>query len=290
MYKENHDIEHFLKDAWPIAYVELETVLGSSPRESGTWMLVSPDRVFRTIGGGQLENLAIEEARGLFRSETRDPVEMRVPLGPNIGQCCGGTVNLRINLLDKLGLQVCVGLMKAELAELPEVLIFGAGHVGKALSKALSLLPVKPILIDTREAELAKAPNGIETRLVAMPEAEVRKARLHSAFVVLTHDHALDFLITKEALFRKDAAYVGLIGSRTKRATFRNWLRRETGCESGIEKLVCPIGNTISDDKRPEVIAALTAAEVMVELNKVIGVDNELNSEMDTQRVCGEVR
>ncbi len=75
-------------------------------------------------------------------------------------------------------------------------------------------------------------------------------------------------MIAREALSRKDAAYVGMIGSKTKRATFRNWLRREDGDESGIEMLVCPIGNVSVDDKRPEVIAALTCAEVVSYLHE----------------------
>ena len=97
-----------------------------------------------------------------------------------------------------------------------------------------------------------------------MPEAVVRDAPAGSAFVVLTHDHALDFLITAEALARNDASYVGMIGSKTKRATFRNWLTREVGRPDIFERLVCPVGGTAVKDKRPTVIAALAAAEIMV--------------------------
>ena len=129
---------------------------------------------------------------------------------------------------------------------------------------ALSLAPLRVILVDTREDELvACTVPRIETCLTAMPEAVVRDAPAGSSFVILTHDHALDFLIAAEALRRDDAAYVGMIGSKTKRATFRNWLLRETGRPELSGSLVCPIGGTAVKDKRPAVIATLAAAEIM---------------------------
>ncbi|PST30285.1 xanthine dehydrogenase accessory protein XdhC, partial [Mesorhizobium loti] len=91
----------------------------------------------------------------------------------------------------------------------------------------------------------------------------VRDAPPDSAFVVLTHDHALDFLIATEALGREDASYVGMIGSKTKRATFKNWLSREVDRPELFGRLVCPIGGTAVKDKRPPVIAALAAAEIL---------------------------
>jgi xanthine dehydrogenase accessory factor len=95
----------------------------------------------------------------------------------------------------------------------------------------------------------------------------VRDAPAGSAFVVLTHDHALDFLIVAEALKREDAAYVGMIGSKTKKATFRNWhLKTAGGSEAGFARLVSPIGGSEVKDKRPAVIAALVAAEIMTAL------------------------
>jgi xanthine dehydrogenase accessory factor len=146
----------------------------------------------------------------------------------------------------------------------PHVYVFGAGHVGNALCRALNLLPLRTILVDTRQAELDAAPQGTETRLAAMPEDVVAQAPASSAFLILTHDHALDFLILKEALERNDAAYVGMIGSKTKRATFNSWFKREGGDLAALARLVCPLGGMALKDKRPEVIAALTAAEVMI--------------------------
>ena len=97
-------------------------------------------------------------------------------------------------------------------------------------------------------------------------EVIVAQAPSGSAFLVLTHDHALDFLILKEALARRDAAYVGMIGSKSKRATFKSWFIREGGDERHASRLVCPMGGAAVKDKRPEVIAALTAAEVLTAL------------------------
>ena len=84
---------------------------------------------------------------------------------------------------------------------------------------------------------------------------------------MLTHDHALDFLIVAEALRRKDAAYVGMIGSKTKKATFRSWyLKSAGGNDADFARLVSPIGGDAVKDKRPAVIAALAAAEIMTAL------------------------
>jgi xanthine dehydrogenase accessory factor len=186
---------------------------------------------------------------------------MDVPLGPEIGQCCGGRVALTLRRLDVVAAERLGEQTAARAAILPLVLIFGAGHVGRALAAALTPLPVRALLIDSREAELALAPAGVETRRAAIPEAEVRAAAAGSAFVILTHDHALDFLLAAEALARGDAAYVGMIGSASKRAAFRAGCRREDGPDPA--RLTCPIGVGGTADKRPSVIAAFVAAELL---------------------------
>ena len=110
-------------------------------------------------------------------------------------------------------------------------------------------------------------PADVETRLTPMPEEMVREAPAGTAFVMLTHDHALDFLIVAEALKRPDTAYVGMIGSKTKKATFRSWfLKTAGGNEAEFARLVSPIGGDTVKDKRPAVIAALAAAEIMTAL------------------------
>ncbi|MBC8718054.1 xanthine dehydrogenase accessory protein XdhC [Ochrobactrum sp. Marseille-Q0166] len=256
------DIRAFLNKRPDSVLIEVTDVKGSAPRDAGAWMLVARDMIFRTIGGGQLEYMAIDQARKILAGGKDSPMD--VPLGPEIGQCCGGRVALSFKRINRGLAEELVAKVDAEMATRPHVYVFGAGHVGDALAYALSLTPVRVIMVDTREAELmaVDAP-GVETCLSAMPEQVVRTAPPESAFVVLTHDHALDFLIVAEALQRRDAVYVGMIGSKTKRATFKNWLKREIGNADLLENLVCPVGGAIVKDKRPEVIAALATAEIL---------------------------
>ncbi|HHV68342.1 MAG TPA: xanthine dehydrogenase accessory protein XdhC [Ochrobactrum intermedium] len=256
------DIRAFLNRRPDSVLVEVTDVKGSAPRDAGAWMLVARDMIFRTIGGGQLEYMAIDHARKILAGGRDTPMD--VPLGPEIGQCCGGRVGLSFKRVNRGLTDELVGKVDAEIATRPHVYVFGAGHVGDALANALSFTPVRVVLVDTRETELMACDvPGVETCLSAMPEQVVRSAPPGSAFIVLTHDHALDFLIVTEALQRGDAVYVGMIGSKTKKATFKNWLKREVGSDNLFENLVCPVGGAVVKDKRPEVIAALVAAEVL---------------------------
>ncbi|TIO06776.1 MAG: xanthine dehydrogenase accessory protein XdhC [Mesorhizobium sp.] len=303
-------LKDFLAGHGRLALVEVAATKGSTPRETGAFMLVSGSAIFGTIGGGQLEYMAIDKARqllfsplegemaakrseGVGRGSTRPkkmlstaaatppagfattlPARGRdvsatldIPLGPEIGQCCGGRVEVLIRLVDATLAQALVAAAEAEEAQLPHVYIFGGGHVGQALASAVALLPVHVVVVETRAEALEGMPNTVETCLTPMPEAVVRKAPAGAAFVILTHDHALDFLIVAEALKRRDAAYVGMIGSKTKKATFRNWfLKSAGGSEAEFARLVSPIGGDAVKDKRPQVIATLAAAEIMTAL------------------------
>ena len=257
------DIRDFLRREPDSVLVAVTGAAGSTPRDTDAWMLVAAEGLFGTVGGGQLEYMAIDHARRALRQGV--PAEaMNIPLGPEIGQCCGGRVDLSFTPVTADVAAFLIARSDREMAERPHVYIFGAGHVGDALASALSLVPVRTVLVDTREQELAASKaQGIETCLTAMPEAVVRDASAGSSFVILTHDHALDFLIAAEALRRDDTAYVGMIGSKTKRATFKNWLTREIGRPELFGRLICPIGGTAVRDKRPAVIAALAAAEIV---------------------------
>lgn len=226
--------------------VRVTKTFGSTPREIGAEMMVTSDDATGTIGGGRLELDAIARARAMIASG-EDAAQMQVTLGPDSGQCCGGRVEL---VLDRAA--------PTPALPGPQVLIFGAGHVGRALARLLAQMPFDVTLIDSRAVELARAP-GVPTLLTALPESAIRTARPGAAFVVMTHDHGLDFLLTTEALRRGDAAYVGLIGSATKRARFQ---REARGAGVGTAMLTCPIGAGFSADKRPEIIALFTAAEI----------------------------
>lgn len=247
-----------------VVRVRVAKVLGSAPREEGAEMFVTEADAFGTIGGGQLEYMAIDEARALLaRNEAAGAMD--VPLGPAIGQCCGGRVGLALTRIGPAALADALAAARAALDRAPPVLVFGAGHVGRALVRALLPLPVNPVLIDSRPAELARA-GTVPVRLTPLPEAEVRAAPPGSAYVIVTHDHALDFLIADEALARGDAAYVGMIGSASKAATYARRARTVPGWAGDLSALACPMAPGAKHDKRPEVIAAFIAAEVMARL------------------------
>jgi xanthine dehydrogenase accessory factor len=263
-------IDDFIARAGSVTSViiaELAAVRGSSPREAGAFMLVSEVAQAGTIGGGALEYMVIDRARQVLRNgEYADDLD--IPLGPEIGQCCGGRVDVALRRMSAAAVDRLKARIAAELEARPHVFLFGSGHVGHALARALSALPLQVHVVDTRPDELHYLPANVSTHAVPMPEALVRSAPQGASYVILTHDHALDFLIAAEALQRVDAPYVGMVGSKTKRARFRSWYLEEGYPAEALEKLVLPIGGkTFPEglgDKRPEVIAALAAAEIMV--------------------------
>lgn len=267
------DLKDFLSRADRFAVVEVAATKGSTPREAGAVMLVSPASIHGTIGGGQLEYMAIDKARQMLRRiaspESRQEELLNIPLGPEIGQCCGGRVEVLIRLGDPMLAGELVRRTETVEETLPHLYIFGGGHVGHAMAAACALMPVHTVVVDTRADAFDGLTPEVETRLTPMPEEVVRAAPVGSAFAVLTHDHALDFLIVAEALKRSDAAYVGMIGSKTKKATFKSWfLKTAGGIEAEFSRLVSPIGGETVKDKRPTVIAALAAAEIMTALAK----------------------
>ena len=258
------EAERFLAKHRALIEVRLTKVSGSSPREAGTTMLVSGDEELWTIGGGQLEYLAMDRARQMLNSDEAQAF-MDVPLGPEIGQCCGGRVELLLTRIGATERGEIVALLDEERRNRPHVFIMGAGHVGRALADQFQHLPVRTILVDVRSEELQRCQAEVETRELALPEVAIETAPSGSAFIVATHDHGLDFLITMAALQRRDAAYVGLIGSATKRAKFKSWLAAQAP-ELSVENLICPIGANGSGDKRPAVIAAFVVAETLQSL------------------------
>lgn len=275
-------LKDFLAAADRFAVVEVAATKGSTPREAGASMLVSPIATHGTIGGGQLEYMAIDKARQLLSPGRKrangvhsartdsDGIHtvLDIPLGPEIGQCCGGRVEVLIRLGDPSLAGDLVSEAEGEEVRLPHLYIFGGGHVGHAMAAACALMPVHAVVVDTRADAFAGLAPGVEKRLTPMPEEVVRNAPANSAFAVLTHDHALDFLIVAEALKRTDTAYVGMIGSKTKKATFRSWFTKTAGgTEAEFRRLVSPIGGDTVKDKRPAVIAALAAAEIMTALD-----------------------
>lgn len=257
-------LNEFLSTQHSVIRVALTRVRGSSPRNEGTEMFVASGALWGTIGGGQLEFMAINAARDMLRDGVLNQ-DLDVPLGPEIGQCCGGRVELKLTRMRVSDKWAATERAARRDEALPHVYVMGAGHVGRALANLLQHLPVRCILVDTRPDEVELCTANVETRVSAIPEADIWSAPTGSAFIVLTHDHGLDFLLTSAALERQDAAYVGMIGSATKRVKLRNWAHKNCDGQS-IEHLKCPIGASGSRDKRPSVIAAFVVAEVMAEL------------------------
>lgn len=254
-------LEALLATGTPAVVVTVAATAGSTPREAGARMIVAENMIRGTIGGGVLEWEATATARALIASgDARERVAL--PLGPKTGQCCGGRVVLDLVRADQTVLAETRVLEDDERARLPAILVFGAGHVGAALVRALAPLPFDIRWIDERPDLFDDVPEDVRVCPESRPLTSVATAPPGAGFVVLTHSHALDFVLCEAILRRSDFRYLGLIGSRSKRRRFgRGW--RALGLpEETIRRLVCPIGGDVRD-KRPAVIAALVAAELL---------------------------
>jgi xanthine dehydrogenase accessory factor len=244
----------------PAMDVQVLSHRGSVPRETGTHMLVTRDAVLGTIGGGHLELTAIAQARQWLDAGHRDPHDAPYALGPSLGQCCGGTLTLRTQRLGD-----------AVLAAWPErqprffLQLYGAGHVGRAIVALLSGIDCRVQWVDERDSEFpAQAlPPHIERLCVEPVEAEVAQAPPGARYLVLTHSHDLDLRITEAILRRGDFAYLGLIGSRTKRARFMHRFEERGVPADALARLTCPIGVAGIAGKEPEVIAVAVVAQLL---------------------------
>ncbi|MBR1221728.1 xanthine dehydrogenase accessory protein XdhC [Bradyrhizobium sp. U87765 SZCCT0131] len=253
----------FLAAGIDVARVVVADARGSTPREAGAAMLVTVDQTEGTIGGGRFEWDAIAVARELLASGGSHRT-LEIPLGPAIGQCCGGHVTLTIARADAQTLAAMITSEAAERASRPQILIFGAGFVGRALASALAPLPFHVRLIDNRAAEFAGFDaRGIVQVVTDRTLTEVEAAPTDAAYLVMTHSHALDALIAGAVLERGDFRYLGIIGSRTKRKRFEAAFRQQGIDARDIARITCPIGSPSVRDKRPAVIAALAAAELI---------------------------
>jgi xanthine dehydrogenase accessory factor len=299
--------------------VTVLAVEGSTPREAGVKMIVSARGSYGTIGGGNLEHQAIDQARRMLAAAGGPQFAVQdYPLGPLLAQCCGGRVRVmleRIGAPDREWLERAARLQDAgaafavrarvtsagltrtvaaggdpagarvtlngadlgargdkpalgdELIEWtpppgPEVLMFGAGHVGTALARTLAPLPMRLRWFDSRP-EVGPAP-GLR---ILPPEALQQRARAGADYtLILTHDHALDYALVSAALAGAGHGYLGLIGSRTKRARFIGRLRADGFSDAAIARMVCPIGLPALRDKAPEVIAISVAADLLLRI------------------------
>ena len=252
--------------------LRIAEVIGSAPREIGAFMLVAESgktsglagsALFATIGGGQMEQTAIDAAKRMLKTDNPAPETLKFALNPKSGQCCGGQVVVEATFVNPA--------LKAQLLKdntrrqksLPALYIFGAGHVGRALIAVLDGLPFNLHLVDTRAEQLSLCHSPAPTKHhTPLPEVLIDTAPNGSSFVITTHEHSLDFLIASAALKRIDAPYIGMIGSAAKKHQFDKWF--------GENRLICPIGAVGLGDKRPIAIALHTASEILAANNKQI--------------------
>ncbi len=322
------------RDAVAGVLVTVAEAEGSTPRGLGTRMIVTASEIFGTIGGGHLEYKAMETARRLLGSAGHT-VE-RFPLGPALGQCCGGHATLLFETLppadDKaawrpvltaleelaapavqvtraaaatsrkllVGPEFCIGslgdpatdaaasaaaraLLHAGTARtrfsqngditmfydvvLPgdfNIVIFGAGHVGRALVAVLAGLPCRITWIDDREDGFpATLPDNASAEVSPDPLYDVDEAPAGSFFLVMTHSHHLDLRLSERILKRGDFRYFGLIGSKTKRGRFEARLRKQGIAAETLARMACPIGISGISGKHPAEIAVSVAAEIL---------------------------
>jgi xanthine dehydrogenase accessory factor len=155
-------------------------------------------------------------------------------------------------------------LLDAELDQGLPIVLFGAGHVGRALVQVLAPLGWSITWVETRDDAFPRdVPQGVQRVATAVPEACIDEARPRSAFLIMTHDHGLDFTLSERVLRRTDYSFCGLIGSRTKREKFVHRLAARGVPLSAIERLVCPIGIPARSGKAPYEVAIAVAAQLL---------------------------
>ncbi len=275
---------------------------GSAPRGAGTAMLVWADGQSGTIGGGELEYRAIADARAML-AEGRSRMQQTLPLGPALGQCCGGSVTLVGEAFDTATLphdfpfvrsfgaatdipavvarkarRMAPGsapltidgwLIEAETARAQPLWIYGAGHVGRALVSVLHPLPDYDITwIDTAANRFPDAmPEGVTPVIATNPALIARHAPAEAAHLILTYSHDIDFRLC-HTLLGQSFASIGLIGSATKWARFRSRLAASGHSAPQIARITCPIGNP-SLGKHPQAIAIGVAARVLTRTDQM---------------------
>lgn len=307
-------IQQSLEKQRRAALISVVKVEGSAPREVGARLVIQQDAgFFGTIGGGRLEyeTLAVADQALSVKAPS---ASLRVwPLGPNLGQCCGGSVTTLIETFNTGDLTEVRKLAAAEEAgpflalsrmtkggriarkivdRSPggagggafsveqfverfgevgaELLLFGAGHVGRAVVLALSQLPFEVRWIDSRSDQFPDhVPSNVVTVRTDEPEREIDLAPSGAFVLIMTHSHPLDYSIAASALRCADLAFVGLIGSVTKRARFASQARQLGLSEQQIARLVCPIGLPEIKGKQPSIIAASVAAQLLMARERV---------------------
>ncbi|MBP9907399.1 MAG: xanthine dehydrogenase accessory protein XdhC [Rhodoferax sp.] len=252
----------------PAVLVRVQAHRGSVPRESDAWMAVFDQSCLGTVGGGQLEWQAMAQARVLLGDPSSAPVLMRYPLGPSMGQCCGGEVHLRYERVSAVDVPALRQQFDAVRARWPWLVLFGGGHVGAALVRLLASLPVQVQWIDSREGIFPlQLPDNVVSDLSEPVQLAVPSMPARALVLIMSFSHAQDLDVVAACLSRQrqnaDLSWIGLIGSQSKWATFRNRLAQRGFTEAEMTRVQCPIGLHGIRGKQPEVIAVSVAAQVL---------------------------
>jgi len=237
--------------------IRVARTAGSVPREAGAEMLVTGESTEGTVGGGALEWQAMAEARAML-AEGRARMERTYPLGPGLGQCCGGSVTLTFEAAEALEGQPGVPLW-----------IWGAGHVGRAIVATMAPLPGFEITwIDDAPDRFPPEDHGVTTVPAAdMPRLAAR-APGNAHHLILTYSHEIDLALC-HALLTRGFASAGLIGSATKWARFRSRLAALGHEHAQILRIACPIGDPALG-KHPQAIAVRVAAALLTAMREQV--------------------
>lgn len=246
----------------PGVLVTLAAVRGHAPRKAGAKMVVSVAQTWGSIGGGNLEAVAVDRARDLIVAGAAEPESIsralsdKAPYARGV-QCCGGEVSV---LLEPLPV-------------VPAVAIFGVGHVGLELARILArhdldlhLIDSRPEqLTDERLAVLADAVARVRAHVVpVLPEIALGDLPPGTHVLIMTHDHAEDAALCDAVLRHGEFGSIGLIGSPAKWARFRRRLAEEGGHDAAsIERIKTPIGLPGLAGKEPATIAVSVAADLL---------------------------
>jgi xanthine dehydrogenase accessory factor len=233
--------------------VTILSVEGSAPRDAEAKMVVDDEKIYDTIGGGNLEYQATEKARKLLSAGQHAIVRESFTLGADLTQCCGGKVELLFECIPATNFNI---------------VLFGAGHVGCALISILSELPCRVRCIDPRESFVTAIRDqvpGSNIDLVKMqnPEIDVEKCPENAYYLVMTHSHELDLQLVEAILSRNDFRFCGLIGSKSKSAKFRSRLKRKQFGKEEINRLTSPVGLENVPGKRPMEVAVSIAGQLI---------------------------
>ncbi|HYD77801.1 xanthine dehydrogenase accessory protein XdhC [Ramlibacter sp.] len=245
--------------------VTVAVVEGSGPREPGAWMLVLPQGEAGTIGGGRLEFDAIALAREMLAGRQSAPRRQRYALGPSLGQCCGGVVHLDFESVDAADLPA----LRQRLARpLTPVALFGGGHVGSAIARLCEGLPLQLTWIDSRDGVFPRqVPDNVACEHSDPVHGAVPQLAPGSLVLIMSFSHAEDLDILAACLQRRraraDLPFIGLIGSKTKWATFRHRLEHRGFDAAELDAVHCPIGIAGITGKQPAVIAVAAVAQLL---------------------------